>query len=203
MTDGGSSDGGSSDGGSNADRPRVVVAITGASGTIYGIRAMEMLRDVGAEIHLLLTGPARTTMAIETDRTPADVEAMADHVHPVRDIGASIASGSFQTTGMIVAPCSIKTLSSIANSYSAELITRAADVTLKERRPLVLMVRETPFHLGHLRLMTQVAEAGGIIQPPVPAFYNKPATIADLVDHSVARALEHLAIVHPSLRRWS
>ena len=104
---------------------------------------------------------------------------------------------------MIVAPCSIKTLSSIANSYSAELITRAADVTLKERRPLVLMVRETPFHLGHLRLMTQVAEMGGIIQPPVPAFYNKPTTIADLVDHSVARALEHLAIVHPALRRWS
>jgi len=191
-----------SDLGSNGGRPRVVVAITGASGSVYGIRAVEMLRDVGAEVHLLLTGPARTTMAIETDRTPAEVEAMADHVHPLRDIGASIASGSFQTTGMIVAPCSIKTLSSIANSYSSELITRAADVTLKERRPLVLMVRESPFHLGHLRLMTQVAEMGGIIQPPVPAFYNQPTTIADLVDHSVARALEHLALTHPSLRRW-
>ena len=183
--------------------PVVVVAITGASGSVYGIRCLEMLRDVGAETHLILTSPARTTMAIETDRTPADIEALADHVHPVRDIAAPIASGSFSTSGMIVAPCSIKTLSSIANSYSAELVTRAADVTLKERRPLVLMVRETPFHLGHLRLMTQVAEMGGIIQPPVPAFYNEPATIADLVDHSVGRALEHLAIAHPSLQRWS
>ncbi len=185
------------------DRARVVVAITGASGSVFGIRALEMLRDVGTETHLVLTGPARTTMAIETDRTPADVEAMADHVHPVRDVAAPIASGSFPTSGMIVAPCSIKTLSSIANSYSSELVTRAADVTLKERRPLVLMVRETPFHLGHLRLMTQVAEMGGIIQPPVPAFYNEPATIADLVDHAVARALEHLSVDHPSLRRWS
>ena len=184
-------------------RPRVVVAVTGASGSIYGIRAVEMLREVGAEIHLLVTGPARTTMAIETDRTPAQLEALADHVHPLRDVGASIASGSFQTTGMIVAPCSIKTLSAIATSYSSDLVARAADVTLKERRPLVLLVRETPFHLGHLRLMTQVAEMGGIIQPPVPAFYNRPTCIADLVDHSVARALEHLAIAHPSLRRWS
>ena len=191
------------DDGRSGNRPRVIVAITGASGSIYGIRALEMLRDMGAEIHLLLTGPARTTLGIETDRTPAELEALADEVHPSRDMAASIASGSFPTAGMIVAPCSIKTLSAIATSYSADLIARAADVTLKERRPLVLLVRETPFHLGHLRLMTQVAEVGAIVQPPVPAFYNRPATIDDIVTHSVGRALEHLGIAHPALRRWS
>lgn len=182
---------------------RVVVAITGASGSIYGIRTLELLRAIGGtEIHLLLTGPARTTLGVETDRTGAEIEAMADVVHPLRDISAPIASGSFPTRGMIVAPCSIKTLSAIATSYSAELVARAADVTLKERRPLVLLVRETPFHLGHLRLMTQVAEMGGIIQPPVPAFYHRPETIDDLVDHSVGRALEHLGFDPPHLTRW-
>ncbi|MDH3682521.1 MAG: UbiX family flavin prenyltransferase [Acidimicrobiia bacterium] len=182
---------------------RVVVAITGASGSIYGIRALELLRAIGGtEIHLLLTGPARTTLGVETDHTAAEIEALADVVHPLRDISAPIASGSFPTRGMIVAPCSIKTLSAIATSYSSELVARAADVTLKERRPLVLLVRETPFHLGHLRLMTQVAEMGGIIQPPVPAFYNRPGTITDLVDHSVGRALEHLGFDPPDLARW-
>lgn len=182
---------------------RVVVAITGASGSIYGIRALQLLQELSdVEVHLLMTAPARTTLAVETDWTPGDVEALADEVHSLRDMAATIASGSFATRGMIVAPCSIKTLSAIANSYSAELVARAADVTLKERRPLVLMVRETPFHLGHLRLMTQVAEMGGIIQPPVPAFYNQPESIADLVDHSVGRALEHLGLDIPDLKRW-
>ena len=181
----------------------MIVAITGASGSIYGVRALKVLSQIDdVEVHLLMTGPARTTLGVETDLAPADVEAMADEVHSSRDLAASIASGSFITKGMIVAPCSIKTLSAIANSYSADLVARAADVTLKERRPLVLMVRETPFHLGHLRLMTQAAEAGAIIQPPVPAFYNRPQSIDDLVDHSVGRALEHLGLDVPGIRRW-
>ena len=186
-----------------ASRGRVIVAITGASGSIYGVRALELLGQIDRiEVHLLMTGPARTTLGVETDLTPAEVEAMADEVHSSRDLAASIASGSFITEGMIVAPCSIKTLSAIANSYSADLVARAADVTLKERRPLVLMVRETPFHLGHLRLMTQATEAGAIIQPPVPAFYNRPRSIDDLVDHSVGRALEHLGVDVPGIDRW-
>jgi 4-hydroxy-3-polyprenylbenzoate decarboxylase len=200
---------------SGAGRPtRVVVAITGASGSIYGIRTLQLLRELGAggasdhgpgselEIHLLMTAPARATLAVETEWSPIEVEELADVVHPLRDMGASIASGSFPTAGMIVAPCSIKTLSAIAHSYSVDLVGRAADVALKERRPLVLLVRETPFHLGHLRLMTQVTEMGGIIHPPVPAFYNQPRSIADLVDHTVGRALEHLGLHVPHLRRW-
>lgn len=182
---------------------RVVVAITGASGAIYGIRALEMLAPLDdVETHLVLSGPAKTTIGVETDRPVSEVEALADVVHGARDIGAPISSGSFRTAGMVVAPCSIKTLSAVASSFSADLVARAADVTLKERRPLVLMVRETPFHHGHLRLMTQVTEAGGIIQPPVPAFYNRPASIDDIVDHSVGRALEHLGIEVGGMRRW-
>lgn len=182
---------------------RVVVAITGASGSIYGVRALQLLRELGdIESHLLLTSPGRTTLAVETDWSAAEVEALADVVHPVRDMAATVSSGSFSTMGMLVAPCSIKTLSAIANSFSADLVARVADVTLKERRPLVLMVREAPFHLGHLRLMTQVAEMGGVIYPPVPALYNRPETIADLVDHSVGRALEHLGLDIPGVKRW-
>ncbi|MEM7287879.1 MAG: UbiX family flavin prenyltransferase [Actinomycetota bacterium] len=182
---------------------RVVVAITGASGAVYGVRALELLRDVGAiETHLVLSNPAKTTIGVETDVSVGEVEELADHVHGSRDIGAPIASGSFRTEGMIVAPCSIKTLSAVATSFSSDLVARAADVTLKERRPLVLMVRETPFHLGHLRLMERVTEAGAIVYPPVPAFYNKPTSLADVVTHSVGRALEHLGVTVDGLSRW-
>jgi 4-hydroxy-3-polyprenylbenzoate decarboxylase len=183
---------------------RVVVGVSGASGSVYGIRTLELLRAVDdVETHLVMTPAAKVTLGLETDRSPADVEALADHVHGIRDVGASIASGSFATAGMIVAPCSIKTLSAIATSYSADLLVRAADVTLKERRPLVLMVRETPLHLGHLRLCAQVAEVGAVVYPPVPAFYAAPATIDELVTHSVVRALEHLGVDAAPIRRWS
>lgn len=179
-----------------------MVAITGASGSIYGIRALETLKDTEYETHLVISGAGKTTIGVESSYSVADVEALADHVHGSRDIAAPISSGSFRTAGMLVAPCSIKTLSAVASSYSADLISRAADVTLKERRPLVLMVRETPFHLGHLRAMTRAAEAGATIFPPVPAFYNEPQSIDDLVNHSVGRALEHLGVDVPDLQRW-
>lgn len=180
------------------------MAVTGASGAVYGIRTLELLRAVDdVETHLVMSPPARTTVSIETDLTGAEVERLADHVHAMRDIAAPISSGSFGTSGMIVAPCSVKSLSAIANSFSADLIARAADVTLKERRPLVLLVRETPFHLGHLRLMQQVAEMGGVIYPPVPAFYSRPDSLDEMVTHSVGRALEHLGIEVSGLRRWT
>ncbi len=182
---------------------RVVVAITGASGTVYGIRALELLGEVpDVETHLIMSGPAKTTLAIETDHAVADVEALADHVHGARDIAAPISSGSFRTEGMVVAPCSIRSLSAIALSNSSDLISRSADVTLKERRPLVLMVRETPFHAGHLRLMQQATEAGAVVFPPVPAFYNRPESLDDVVTHSVGRALEHLGVEVKGLERW-
>jgi len=185
------------------DPEHVVVAITGASGSIYGIKALEFLKNMqNVETHLVITASAKSTLSIETDYSSSEIEKLADHVHGSRDIGASIASGSFQTRGMIVAPCSIKSLSAIANSFGADLVSRAADVTLKERRPLVLMVRETPFHLGHLRLMTKATEMGAVIYPPIPAFYNQPDSIKDLVDHSVGRALEHLGFEIPNLKRW-
>ncbi len=180
-----------------------MLAITGASGAVYGIRALELLRDVDdVETHAVLTSAAKMTIGIETAVSVERVEALADHVHGNRDIAAPIASGSFRTAGMLVAPCSIKTLSAVATSASSELVARAADVTLKERRPLVLLVRETPFHLGHLRLMTRAAEIGAIVQPPVPAFYNRPETIDDLVTHSVVRAIEHLGIEAGETERW-
>ncbi len=182
---------------------RVVVAISGATGVVYGVRALEMMRAVhDVETHLVITGPGRQTLAYETDLVPADVEALADVVHGSRDIAAPISSGSFTTAGMIVAPCSIKMLSAVANSFGVDLVSRAADVTLKERRPLVLMVRETPLHLGHLRLMAQAAEIGAVVYPPVPAFYSRPESIEDLVDHSVARALEHLDVEVAEIPRW-
>jgi 4-hydroxy-3-polyprenylbenzoate decarboxylase len=182
---------------------RLVVAITGASGSIYGVRALELLaKVVDIETHLIMSGPAKTTLTIETDWSVTDVEALADHVHSSRDIAASISSGSFRTAGMLVAPCSIKSLSAIANSLSADLVSRAADVTLKERRPLVLMVRETPVHLGHLRLMQQVVEIGAVIFPPVPAFYNRPESLDDVVTHSVGRSLEHLGVDVDGFDRW-
>lgn len=183
---------------------RVVVGISGASGSRYGIRVLELLRPIAdVETHLVMTPAAKVTLGEETDLAPADVESLADVVHGIRDIGASVASGSFATAGMIVAPCSIRTLSAVATSYSADLLVRAADVTLKERRPLVLMVRETPLHLGHLRLCAQAAEMGAVVYPPVPAFYARPTSIDDMVTHSVVRALEHLGVDAGEIRRWS
>ena len=181
---------------------RLIVGISGASGAAYGVRLLEALKPLGVETHLIMSGPAKTTLEIETDKSVTDVEALADHIHGSRDIAASISSGSFRTAGMLVAPCSIKSLSAIANSMSSDLISRTADVTLKERRPLVLMVRETPFHLGHLRLMQRVVETGAVIFPPVPAFYNRPATLDEVVTHSVGRALDHLSIDIDGLDRW-
>ncbi len=182
---------------------RVVVGISGASGVVYGIRALELLAALESiETHLVMTPSAKVTLAAESSLDAKAVEALADVVHGSRDMAAPIASGSFATAGMIVAPCSIKSLSVVAASHSADLLGRAADVTLKERRPLVLMVRETPLHLGHLRLCRQAAEAGAVIFPPVPAFYSLPTTIDDLVTHSVVRALEHLDIDAAQIARW-
>ena len=183
--------------------PRVVVGISGASGIAYGIRALELLRQVGAETHLVLTRAARATLAEETGMRAAGVRALADHAHGEHDLGAAIASGSFPTDGMIVAPCSVKTLSAIATSFDDNLLVRAADVTLKERRPLVLLVRETPLHAGHLRLMAQATEAGATIMPPVPAFYTHPASVDELVTQTVGRVLDQLRIPHPSTARWT
>jgi 4-hydroxy-3-polyprenylbenzoate decarboxylase len=178
-----------------AARRRVIVAITGASGAIYGIRLLHALRRLGgAESHLLVSSAGWLNIQHELQLTKDDVHSLADVVHSSRDIGASVASGSFATHGMIVAPCSMKTLASIAHGLSDNLISRAADVTLKERRRLVLMVRETPLNLAHLRNMTAVTEMGGIVFPPVPAFYSKPASLDEMVDHTVARVLDLLAL---------
>jgi 4-hydroxy-3-polyprenylbenzoate decarboxylase len=181
---------------------RLVVGMSGASAAIYGIRLLQVLRDVEVESHLVITDPARQIIALETEYDLAEVEALASRVHAVRDLGALIASGSFQTDGMVIVPCSIKTLSAVANSYGDNLLVRAADVTLKERRRLVLVVRETPLHLGHLRLMQNVTEMGAIVYVPVPAFYGQPATIDDLVDHTVGRILDLFDIEHDLLTRW-
>ncbi len=173
----------------------LVVGISGASGVVFGVRILEILSRLDhIETHLVMSGPARVTLGQETDMTPSQVESLADVVHPVRDIGAAIASGSFPTAGMIVAPCSIRSLAAIANSLGGDLLTRAADVTLKERRPLVLMVRETPLHRGHLRLMSQAAESGAVIFPPVPAFYTRPGSIDEMVDHTALRALDVMGL---------
>lgn len=181
---------------------RIVVSITGASGAIYGIRALEMLRGMGFETHLILTAAAKVTIAQETDYKVSDVVALANTSHDPRDIGASIASGSFATRGMIVIPCSIKTLSAIANSYADDLVARAADVCLKEGRPLVLVVRETPLHPGHIRLMGLAARAGAVIFPPVPSFYARPETLDDVVRATVGRALARLGIENSEYPKW-
>ena len=185
------------------ERRRVVVGISGASGVIYGVRALEALRDLGVETHLVATKAALLTLAQETDLTVGDLEARADVTHRLADVGASIASGSFLTLGMIVAPCSVRTMSEIATGVTSSLLTRAADVTLKERRPLVLMVRETPLHLGHLRTMTALAEMGAVIAPPMPAFYARPTGLDDLIDQSVGRALDALGLDWAATRRWT
>lgn len=182
---------------------RIVVGISGASGAIYGIRTLLALQTApGIEIHLIVSSGARATIEYETDSKVADVQALAHVVHDEKDLSASLASGTFLTHGMVVAPCSIRTLSSIANSLNDNLITRAADVHLKERRPLVLMVRETPLHAGHLRLMREASLAGATILPPVPGFYIRPKTIEELVDHTVGKALDQLGIEHALFRRW-
>jgi 4-hydroxy-3-polyprenylbenzoate decarboxylase len=182
---------------------RLIVAITGATGSIYGIRLLETLRRLGAvETHLLISSAGWLNIQHELDLDKTTVHALADVVHNVRDVGASIASGSFATDGMIVAPCSMKTLASIALGLSDNLITRAADVVLKERRRLVLMVRETPFNLAHLRNMTSVTEMGGVIFPPLPAFYHRPASIDEMVDQTVERVIDMFALGSPIAAAW-
>ena len=183
-------------------RQKLVVGISGASGVAYGLRTLDACRELGLESHLILSKAAILTLTHETDRTVADVNAMADVVHRVGDIGASVASGSFRSLGMIIAPCSVRTMSEIASGVTSSLLTRAADVTLKERRPLVLMVRETPFHLGHLRTMVRLAEMGATIAPPLPAFYAMPRSIAEMVDQSVGRALDLFGLDWKPVKRW-
>lgn len=182
---------------------RLIVAITGASGAIYGVRALELLRSVeDVETHVIITPSAYRTIAHETDYGPDEVRELADQHHNPRDIGAALSSGSFVTTGMLVAPCSVKTLSGIANSYNEELVVRAADVCLKERRRVLLMLRETPLHAGHIDLMARATANGAIIMPPVPAFYALPRSLDDVVDQTVSRALELLDVAIPGIKRW-
>ncbi len=184
------------------DTQRLVVAISGASGVILGIRLLEILRSLSLETHLILSPAAKLTIRAETDWEVEDVIKLADVSYSHRDIGAAIASGSFRTRGMMVVPCSIKTLSAIANSYADDLISRAADVTLKEGRPLLLAVRETPLHRGHLRLMDLAAQNGAILFPPVPAFYARPADLDEMVDHLVGRMLARMGIENDRYPRW-
>ncbi|MCD6036019.1 MAG: 3-octaprenyl-4-hydroxybenzoate carboxy-lyase [Rickettsiales bacterium] len=182
---------------------KIVIGISGASGSIYGIRLLEALRqDVSIETHLVISKSGQRTIIEETSWSIAEVEALADVVYPVADIGAAIASGSFKTLGMVITPCSVRTMSAIATGVTDNLLTRAADVMLKERRPLILMVRETPFHLGHLRNLTQLAEMGAIIAPPLPAFYPRPETVDDIVNHSIGRILDILGIENSLVTRW-
>jgi flavin prenyltransferase len=188
----------------NAAPRRLIVAITGASGAIYGIRLLHMLRQLGGvESHLLISSAGWLNIQHELQLTKDDIHPLADVVHSVRDVGASVASGSFATDGMVVAPCSMRTLASIAHGMSDNLIARAADVTLKERRRLVLLVRETPLNLAHLRNMTAVTEMGGVIFPPLPAFYNRPASIDEMIDHTVARVLDLFALGPPLAPAWN
>jgi 4-hydroxy-3-polyprenylbenzoate decarboxylase len=182
----------------------IIIAITGATGAIYGIRLLEALASLkDIETHLVISAAGEKTIACETSRKVSEIRKLADYCYTVDDIGAPIASGSFKSAGMIIAPCTIKTMSAVANSYSDNLITRAADVTLKERRKLVVMVRETPLHLGHLKNMERLAEMGAIIMPPMPAFYHQPQTVQDIVDHTVGKALDMFDIKHELFSRWS
>jgi len=181
---------------------RLIVGITGASGAIYGLKALKALREIEVETHLVISRSGRITAAHELEMSVSELVKLADVVYRIDDIGAAISSGSFRTMGMIIAPCSVRTLGEIASGVTSSLLTRAADVVLKERRKLVLLVRETPFHLGHLRAMTQVTEMGAIVMPPLPAFYAKPKTLEDIVDHSIGRALDLLGIENHLVRRW-
>ena len=183
---------------------RLIIAITGATGAIYGVRLLQVLRDTpGIETHLMVSEAGVLNLHQELDMNRKDVEALAHVVHNVRNVGASIASGSFQSDGMVIAPCSMKSLASVAHGMADNLITRAADVVLKERRRLVLMVRETPFNLAHLRNMTAVTEMGGVIFPPLPGFYHRPQSIAEMVDHTVGRVLDLFAVEHQLTPRWN
>jgi len=181
----------------------LVLAITGASGVIYGVEMLRVLKDLGQETHLIVSDAACKNLAIETEYSLDEVRSMANVVYDNKDIGAAVASGSFRTRGMIVAPCTVKTLSAIANSFTYNLIVRAADVSLKERRTLVLMVRETPLHKGHLDLMSRAADYGAVILPPMPAFYHKPETLMDVIHQSIGKALDQVGIEHNLFKRWS
>jgi flavin prenyltransferase len=185
-----------------AGRPRLVVGISGASGAIYGARLLELLQPLPIETHLVMSRSAEVTLVLETDLKPVDVRARADVVHRIGDLAAPISSGSFQTLGMIVAPCSIRSMGEIATGATTTLLTRAADVTLKERRRLVLLVRETPLHTGHLRTMVALSEMGAIIAPPVPAFYARPASLDDMIDQTLGRALDLFGLDAGIVRRW-
>jgi len=181
---------------------RIIVGISGASGIIYGIRALQMLRSASVETHLIVSKAAEMTLAYETDLTLKELRSLADEYHPSSDVGASISSGSFPTMGMIIAPCSVRTMSEISSGVTSSLMSRAADVVLKERRRLVLAVRETPLHTGHLRTMVNLSEIGAIIYPVVPAFYNRPQSIEDIVDHTVGRLLDLFNIESDVVKRW-
>ncbi|MGN8119714.1 UbiX family flavin prenyltransferase [Labrys sp. 22185] len=181
---------------------RLIVGITGATGIVFGIRALQVLRELGIESHLVVSRAGEMTRDYETGLSREQLHAMADVVHPIGDVGASIASGSFQTMGMLIAPCSVRTLAEVASGVTTTVLTRAADVVLKERRRLVLMVREAPLHAGHIRNMLSVTEIGGIIHPPVPAFYTHPESVQDIVDHSLGRALDCFGIEMRDMPRW-
>jgi len=181
---------------------RIVVGISGASGVTYGVRILELLRETEFETHLVISNAGRLNIEIETRYTPDEVEAMADFTYDHTDMAASLASGSFLTEGMVVIPCTIKSLSGIANAYNENLLVRAADVTLKEKRKLVLVVRETPLHLGHLRLLTLAAEMGAHILPPMPSFYHKPKTIDDIIDQTIGKVFDYIGIKHDLFKRW-
>jgi 4-hydroxy-3-polyprenylbenzoate decarboxylase len=186
----------------DARQPKLVVGISGASGVLYGVRVLDACLELSVEAHLIVSRAALLTLAQETSLSPADLSAKARVTYRVGDVGAPVASGSFPTLGMIVAPCSVRTMSEIATGVTSSLLTRAADVTLKERRPLVLMVRETPLHLGHLRTMVQLAEMGATLAPPLPAFYAKPRDLGEMVDQSVGRALDLFGLTWGAVRRW-
>lgn len=184
------------------DKQRMIVGISGASGAIYGVRLLEILRDLPVETHLVMSRSAELTLAYETDLKVSHVQELADVIHKVEDMGAAISSGSFKTSGMVIAPCSVRSLAEIASGVTSNLLTRAADVVLKERRRLVLMVRETPFHTGHLKNMLAVSEMGGIIAPPVPAFYARPKDLDAMVDHSLGRVLDLFGLESGRVGRW-
>jgi 4-hydroxy-3-polyprenylbenzoate decarboxylase len=189
----------------SAEEPKlkIVVGVSGASGAIYGVRLLEKLRlQSGVEVHLILTRSGEKTLFLETGKKAQELKAMAQYSYALEDISGRLASGSFRTDGMVIAPCSIHTMSAIASGISSNLLIRAADVTLKERRPLILMVRESPLHLGHLRTMVALAEMGAVIAPPIPGFYHRPASVQDLVDHSVDRVLDLLGLPSQDARRW-
>jgi 4-hydroxy-3-polyprenylbenzoate decarboxylase len=181
---------------------RIIVGISGASGIVYGVRALQLLRDCSVETHLVISKSAKLTLHYELDMSVAELESLASEVHAIKNVGASIASGSFPTAGMLIAPCSVRTMSEIATGVTSTLLTRAADVVLKERRRLVLMVRETPLHTGHLRTMTQLSEMGAVIAPPVPAFYTRPQSLDDVVTQSVGRALDLFGLELEQVHRW-